>query len=578
MKHLSQTLKTGLAALLLLFAQVLIPAQTAFATNINKAKDEPQQAFVSNPDGKKAYVCKYVGTPGTDETLQTGNNPISIDRKDDMVIGTPFTDAQGRSVVIGFGDPGNQDNEPTISDCPQTPAKTPVTAVNGEFTDYCGLVFNLQFTAAVTVGVVYTPVTVGSTTTVHASVTNPALYTLTNPQWEQHATDTLEACPPDSVTPIAPTIVDNPCGTASDTFAWTPVTGIEYYYTDQNNNVHTLSASTGTIVSPVSYTGGNDLVIRARVTDPTLFVLSQSAQPWTLHFTNAPCPADEPGEPTIQVICGANNDIVTPAEFDTTTVDRVEVSGWEDNTYVVTYYAADGYSFGSDQEGLPITSIAYRIVDSATACPGAPVAVQPTCDTDGTLTLPAVTNDDEYTYEYRVTTNFKTTVYDADKKTVITGITGGSYHVELWTSGELGTLVEKWDDYGFITPKCVAVPVKPVVVDCDTVTIPEDTDQIHYVESYTGTSRIVTATAQGKYFLDDGKGNLVKSVVFTLDFSSLECGKGEITPPAPTPTTLLPTPLELPRTGSDGVMGLVVALISAATVYGAVYFVQPRRP
>lgn len=51
----------------------------------------------------KYFVCKYVGTPGVDETLQTGNNPISVSGNaltPPIVIGASFNDAQGRSVVV----------------------------------------------------------------------------------------------------------------------------------------------------------------------------------------------------------------------------------------------------------------------------------------------------------------------------------------------------------------------------------------------------------------------------------------------------------------------------------------------
>lgn len=64
----------------------------------------------------KAAVCKYVGKPGVDERLQTGNNPIVVDRKDWMTIGSYFQDAQGRSYVLSFLNPG--DPEPDVSKCP----------------------------------------------------------------------------------------------------------------------------------------------------------------------------------------------------------------------------------------------------------------------------------------------------------------------------------------------------------------------------------------------------------------------------------------------------------------------------
>ena len=35
-------------------------------------------ASAAAADNAKWFVCKYVGTPGVDETLQSGNNPISV--------------------------------------------------------------------------------------------------------------------------------------------------------------------------------------------------------------------------------------------------------------------------------------------------------------------------------------------------------------------------------------------------------------------------------------------------------------------------------------------------------------------
>ena len=85
----------------------------------------------------KAFVCKYVGM-GANERLQTGNNPIMIDRKDDMVIGSFFGDAQKRSVVIGFGNPGDPDMP--ISACPAPPeTPDPVVTVTTESRDNCEL-------------------------------------------------------------------------------------------------------------------------------------------------------------------------------------------------------------------------------------------------------------------------------------------------------------------------------------------------------------------------------------------------------------------------------------------------------
>ena len=72
---------------------------------------------------RKVFVCKYVGTPGVDERLQTGQNPISVSVNAipaGASVGAYFADAQGRSLVIAF-DTGQGD-----PDCPtpQNPTTT----------------------------------------------------------------------------------------------------------------------------------------------------------------------------------------------------------------------------------------------------------------------------------------------------------------------------------------------------------------------------------------------------------------------------------------------------------------------
>lgn len=79
------------------------------------------------PEDKKVLVCKYVGTPGVNERLQTGQNPIevavnSIDPKnpEKVVPGYEFPDKHGRSVVVA------------IDGClPATPDKDPVQCPTG---------------------------------------------------------------------------------------------------------------------------------------------------------------------------------------------------------------------------------------------------------------------------------------------------------------------------------------------------------------------------------------------------------------------------------------------------------------
>jgi hypothetical protein len=81
----------------------------------------------------KSYVCKYVGKPGVDERLQTGQNPIWVDNhsltgKDnsDVNVGDTFSDAQGKSVVI-VANTAKLNPEPSIDACPAAEGPTTPT-------------------------------------------------------------------------------------------------------------------------------------------------------------------------------------------------------------------------------------------------------------------------------------------------------------------------------------------------------------------------------------------------------------------------------------------------------------------
>ena len=70
----------------------------------------------------QVWVCKYVRTPGEDEVLSPGKNPIKVnghsvdqDKDGQIFVGDQFADAQGRSVVVQIGgeDPGADICSPT---------------------------------------------------------------------------------------------------------------------------------------------------------------------------------------------------------------------------------------------------------------------------------------------------------------------------------------------------------------------------------------------------------------------------------------------------------------------------------
>jgi|SRR5688572_14195704 len=87
---------------ILVVLAALVLASTAGAT-------PPPQ--LEGPNGEhQVVVCKYVGTPGVDEELQTGQNPIVVDYHALLGAGFngtfpfAFSDAQGQSIAVQWTD------------------------------------------------------------------------------------------------------------------------------------------------------------------------------------------------------------------------------------------------------------------------------------------------------------------------------------------------------------------------------------------------------------------------------------------------------------------------------------------
>ena len=128
---MKKTLAVMAASSISLGAVMLVAAPVA------QAKDNDKKIH-------KSYVCKYVGTPGVDERLQTGRNPIWVDnhsltgKKGSLVkVGDTFSDKHGKSVVI-VANTAKLSPEPSISECPApieptptpTPTPTPVEVLD----------------------------------------------------------------------------------------------------------------------------------------------------------------------------------------------------------------------------------------------------------------------------------------------------------------------------------------------------------------------------------------------------------------------------------------------------------------
>jgi len=107
----------GALLLVLGFGMMLAPSASA------------GQGGTGGDNSDKVYVCKYVGTPGVDERLQTGQNPIDVSVnsiKDYHGVGSYFADKQGRSYVLATSP---QYPEPTVNNCPSSGTSVVTTTV-----------------------------------------------------------------------------------------------------------------------------------------------------------------------------------------------------------------------------------------------------------------------------------------------------------------------------------------------------------------------------------------------------------------------------------------------------------------
>ena len=111
---------TLVSALVIVLGGLTVMAVTLDPQEVPAAQELPSD---------KVFVCKYVGTPGVDEVLQSGQNPISVSVNSipagvPIVVGAIFADAQGQSIIIAF-DVG-QNPEPGPDACPRPTGPTTV--------------------------------------------------------------------------------------------------------------------------------------------------------------------------------------------------------------------------------------------------------------------------------------------------------------------------------------------------------------------------------------------------------------------------------------------------------------------
>src|SRR6476659_7207275 len=110
--------RRGVFAALTVVAALAVVSATSASVDVGNSGSSVV-VTTSGAEKGKVFVCKYVGTPGDDERLQTGDNPISVSVNaipGGAAVGAYFADAHGRSYVLAY-DVGQP--EPDVSECPQ---------------------------------------------------------------------------------------------------------------------------------------------------------------------------------------------------------------------------------------------------------------------------------------------------------------------------------------------------------------------------------------------------------------------------------------------------------------------------
>jgi uncharacterized repeat protein (TIGR01451 family) len=126
--------RLGVTASLAVVAALAVVSATAASVDVDSGGSAGLFRMSGAQKGK-VFVCKYVGTPGVNERLQTGDNPIDVSVNaipDYQGVGSWFADGQGRSYVLGPEHEANDHvDEPSVSSCPSPAPDDACPNLNG---------------------------------------------------------------------------------------------------------------------------------------------------------------------------------------------------------------------------------------------------------------------------------------------------------------------------------------------------------------------------------------------------------------------------------------------------------------
>ncbi len=388
---------------------------------------QSRSSICSAANVHKSYVCKYVGTPYVDERLQTGDNPIFVDNHSLLghdgttYVGQEFSDKHGKSVVI-VANTEKLDPEPGLGDCPPAHGPKQIPLPNPNFIDLCGP-DNAEWEVPVdTDEIVWTLKPGGQLV---AETTQG--YEFTDGTTKHNfgkAPDSGKACPV-LKQPPAPVVKKDKCGVTHDTYRIPSASGVTYYV----NGVE--------VAAGVHSTNGELIVtVSAVAEDGSGYTKDNS---WSLQFTDVPCEEEGPmpvqyPKPTVEVVCGPNNDIVTvPLSGNHITYTS---KGWKNGKFVVTAVTDKGYYFqGTDGK----TKLVWKFHDHNTECGGGQGEGQPVTPAEPTVTPVCGPNNDTVTLPDTAHVTYSQTGWVDGKNTVTATVDEGYY-----ISGTEGETTMEW--------------------------------------------------------------------------------------------------------------------------------------
>lgn len=396
MKALHRTLQVCMALIVGAFSNSLLPvAVSAYTTQ-------------PSPTYPKVWVCKYVGTPGEDETLKNGNDGlVSVNThaiQGSIAIGAYFNDAQGRSFVVAWD---NNNNKPPTSMCPAGDVADVILSPVVSHKVECGpnndiITWNEGEWTVVDGG--WSGNTRVITWTAKAGFTFAGSKTHT-----KTFTDQNTKCP--DQTAAAPQVNHEVvCGPNNDiitwseghytmtsdsgwvdgtrTIKWTAVEGYTFtegkvhtkIFTDNatnckianpmtdheiicgaNNDVTTHRGGNYTVKSESNWVNGQKTIVYVANAGFTFEEGLTHTKTFTDNNTVCPPELTQTPELTYSEVCGANNDTIT---WDEGNYSLVSDSGWVMNERELIFKADAGYTFGEEQNYYAVT-----LIDSAEACP-----------------------------------------------------------------------------------------------------------------------------------------------------------------------------------------------------------------